>query len=37
MGALRFFYRTTLRRPDIAKQIPMPRRLDSLRRLPVTP
>ena len=30
MGALRFFYRTTLRRPDIAKQIPMPRRLDSL-------
>src|SRR5215831_2915689 len=30
MGALRFFYRTTLRRPNIAKQIPMPRRLDSL-------
>jgi integrase/recombinase XerD len=30
MGGLRFFYRTTLRRPDIAKQIPMPRRLDSL-------
>jgi integrase/recombinase XerD len=30
MGALRFFYRTTLRRPDIAKQIPMPRRLDNL-------
>jgi integrase/recombinase XerD len=28
MGALRFFYRTTLRRPDIAEQIPMPRRLD---------
>jgi site-specific recombinase XerD len=23
MGALRFFYRTTLRRPDIAEQIPM--------------
>jgi integrase/recombinase XerD len=30
MGALRFFYRTTLRRPDIAEQIPMPRRLDNL-------
>jgi integrase/recombinase XerD len=29
-GALRFFYRTTLRRPDIAEQIPMPRRLDNL-------
>src|SRR6516162_10071632 len=26
MGALRFFYGTTLRRPDIARQIPMPRR-----------
>src|SRR2546426_2779550 len=30
MSALRFFYRTTLRRPAIAGQIPMPRRLDHL-------
>src|SRR2546430_7430716 len=30
MSALRFFYRTTLRRPAIARQIPMPRRLDHL-------
>ena len=30
MGALRFFYATTLRRPDIAGQIPMPRRTDHL-------
>jgi integrase/recombinase XerD len=30
MGALRFFYGTTLRRPDIAGQIPMPRRTDHL-------
>src|SRR6266571_9160740 len=30
MAALRFFYGTTLRRPDIAGQIPMPRRTDHL-------
>src|SRR5260370_35200795 len=30
MSALRFCYRTTLRRPAIAGQIPMPRRLDHL-------
>src|SRR2546430_16158694 len=30
MSALRFFYRTTLRRPAIAREIPMPRRLDHL-------
>jgi Ku70/Ku80 beta-barrel domain len=30
MAALRFFYGTTLRRPDIAGQIPMPRRSDHL-------
>ena len=30
MGALRFFYGTTLRRPDIAGRIPMPRRTDHL-------
>jgi integrase/recombinase XerD len=30
MSALRFFYGTTLRRPDIAGQIPMPRRTDHL-------
>src|SRR5437588_11596180 len=30
MSALSFFYRTTLRRPAMAGQIPMPRRLDHL-------
>jgi integrase/recombinase XerD len=30
MAALRFFYGTTLQRPDIASQIPMPRRTDHL-------
>jgi len=30
MSALRFFYGTTLRRPDIAGRIPMPRRTDHL-------
>ena len=30
MAALRFFYGTTLRRPDIAAQIPTPRRTDHL-------
>jgi len=30
MAALRFFYGTTLRRPDIVGQIPMPRRSDHL-------
>jgi site-specific recombinase XerD len=30
MGALRFFFGTTLRRPDIARQIPMPRRSNNL-------
>jgi integrase/recombinase XerD len=30
MGALRYFYRTTLRRPDIAAEISMPRRPDHL-------
>ena len=32
MGALRFFYGTTFRRPDIAGQIPMPRRTDHCRQ-----
>ena len=30
MGGLRFFYGTTLRRPDIAAEIPTPRRTDHL-------
>ncbi len=30
MSALRFFYGMTLRRPDIAGRIPMPRRTDHL-------
>ena len=30
MGASRYFYRATLRRPDIAAKISMPRRLDHL-------
>jgi len=30
MAALRFFYGTTLRRPDIAAEIPTPRRTDHL-------